>query len=329
MDFCSECIPDYCSQNGKCQVNTITFQPSCTCSFLYSASSRCTKLSADVIATFTVPICVACAVAIVVFIFKTLRKANLLKDQLSEQEKQFELSWRIEEAEITYKDKIGQGGFGEVWRGLWGDRAVAVKRLLQQSDDVELLDIGQSNTQASSHAVAMKGFDEEIKLIRRIKHINIVLCYGAGISRDGSLFLVLEFCSRGSLNSVIKLHASELQWPRRYEIALHMARGVEYLHNMSPVSIHRDIKSPNVLLSEGWVAKIADFGSAKLIVENAVGKRKHNRKRQSAAADRVETTHGGSLLWSAPEVLQRKQYTTASDVFRYLDLLSFRYYKRI
>ena len=167
----------------------------------------------------------------------------------------------------------------------------------------------------SSTAALKKGFADEIKLIRRIKHINIVLCYGAGISRDGSLFLVLEFCSRGSLNTILRsMTAIELKWSLKYDIGLHVGRGLEYLHNMTPISLHRDIKSPNVMVSEGWIAKLGDFGSAKLVDGEAAVPR--STAHTKGAANREATTCHGSPLWSAPEVLEGKSYTTHSDVYR-------------
>jgi serine/threonine protein kinase len=88
---------------------------------------------------------------------------------------------------------------------------------------------------------------------------------GAGIMADDCRFLVLEFCSRGSLLSLLKDKQIELPRFLRLDLALNAAKGLEFLHSLKPSVVHRDIKSPNVLVSEGWIAKIADFGSLKLL----------------------------------------------------------------
>ena len=140
-----------------------------------------------------------------------------------------------------------------------------------------------------------------------------MLCFGAGRWYDGRLFLALELCSRGSLRQI--LENDTISWPqfRQLEIALHAARGIDYLHGMQPVCIHRDIKSPNVLVSEGWVAKIADFGSSKLIDKAAP---ERHRPHTSLERSRQVTTDAGTLLWSAPEVMAHQPHSTQSDVYR-------------
>ena len=321
---CDACENDYCHNGGTCVVTAYNEAPTCQCViWLLDPNSQCASLTSYGIATISVVF--GLVAMLVVYCVargrwhRLLAANSTLQDQLVEQEKAFESSWKIENSEITLQRKIGQGGFGEVWVGLWGDRPVAVKKLLKSSDGIDdddnLLPLADahrgllSDLELTSRAKAE--FEEEIKLIRRIKHINIVLCFGAGKAPDGSLFLVLEFCSRGSLQSILADASIEWHRLRQLEIALHAARGIQFLHGMKPISIHRDIKSPNVLVSDGWIAKISDFGSAKLVEvdDGAKGKRRGNTVRH-------ETHAGGSLLWSAPEVFRHQPCTTRSDVYR-------------
>lgn len=201
---------------------------------------------------------------------------------------------------------------------MWGDRPVAVKKLLTTWNDeaqtvAAINDAPNVTHTASNFSTSQRvqnEFASEIRFIRKIKHINIVLCYGAGVFMDGCKFLVLELCTRGSLRAVLKDKA--VDWPmfRQMEIALHTARGINHLHHMKPISIHRDIKSANVLISEGWIAKIADFGSTKLI-------EKDPEIVELAKQGKGQGFQGGSLLWAAPEVIAGQKHSTRTDVYRY------------
>ncbi|KAM3203856.1 LEAF RUST 10 DISEASE-RESISTANCE LOCUS RECEPTOR-LIKE PROTEIN KINASE-like 2.1 isoform X1 [Capsicum annuum] len=152
-----------------------------------------------------------------------------------------------------FRNKLGQGGFGDVYRGsLCNGGQVAVKVLN------ELKGSGED-------------FINEVASISRTSHVNIVSLVGfcfEGRKRA----LVYEFMPNGSLEKFIYEERSDrvrqLDWPALYKIALGIARGLEYLHRGCNTRIlHFDIKPHNILLDEDFCPKISDFGLAKLCVK--------------------------------------------------------------
>ncbi|RZC65745.1 hypothetical protein C5167_009434 [Papaver somniferum] len=139
--------------------------------------------------------------------------------------------------------KIGQGGFGTVYYGMLRGEKAAIKKM---------------DTQAS------KEFLAELNVLTHVHHLNLVHLIGCCV--EGSLFLVYEYIENGNLSE--HLHGSgweSLPWTTRVQIALHSARGLEYIHEHTvPVYIHRDIKSANILIDRNFHGKVADFGLTKL-----------------------------------------------------------------
>ena len=149
----------------------------------------------------------------------------------------------------SFKDKLGQGGFGSVYKGkLKSGRVVAVKVLVMSKAD------GQD-------------FINEVATIGRIHHINVVKLVGFCI--EGSKWaLIYDFMPNGSLDKFIfpkHENNTSLSWERLYKIALGVGRGIEYLHQGCDMKIlHFDIKPHNILLDEDFTPKVSDFGLAKL-----------------------------------------------------------------
>ncbi|KAM3389037.1 hypothetical protein ACQJBY_011273 [Aegilops geniculata] len=143
---------------------------------------------------------------------------------------------------------LGAGGYGSVYKGKLSDgRVVAVKQLSESSN--------QGKVQ----------FATEIETISRVQHRNLVKLYGCCLESKTPL-LVYECLENGSLDhALFGKGGLNLDWPRRFEICLGIARGIAYLHEESSVRIvHRDIKASNVLLDADLNPKISDFGLAKL-----------------------------------------------------------------
>lgn len=165
---------------------------------------------------------------------------------------------------------LGKGGFGEVFKGVLDDNnIVAVKRLHVQ------------------HIRAKEEFENEVKLISNIHHRNLLRLLGW--STEGSdLLLVLEYMPNGSLDRFLwGAKKGTLDWTRRYEIIFGIARGLAHLHNEFHVKIvHRDIKSSNILLTDDFKPKIADFGLARFQPEDQT---------------HVSTKFAGTLGYTAPE----------------------------
>lgn len=193
--------------------------------------------------------------------------------------------------------RLGEGGFGTVYRGVLNDKPVAVKKLtLVDEDSLDELRVQ---------------FDQEIQTLKVLKHENLVDM--VGFSCDGQHpCLVYPLMVNGSLlDRLACLEGSlALSWQQRCLIAEGTAKGLEYLHNNHHV--HRDVKSANILLDEKFVAKISDFGLTR------------------ASAKRTSTTIMterivGTRAYMAPEAL-RGEITQKSDVFSFgvvlLEILS-------
>ncbi|KAK4261756.1 hypothetical protein QN277_004712 [Acacia crassicarpa] len=192
--------------------------------------------------------------------------------------------------------KLGEGGFGPVYKGTLDDgREIAVKKLSQSSN--------QGN----------KEFMNEAKLLARVQHRNVVNLLGYCVHGTEKL-LVYEYVPHESLDKLLfKSHRREqLDWKRRLDIITGIARGLLYLHEDShSCIIHRDIKASNILLDDKWMPKIADFGMARLFPED-----------QTHVNTRVAGTNG----YMAPEYVMHGHLSVKADVYSYgvlvLELIS-------
>ncbi|KAG6675836.1 hypothetical protein I3842_15G124600 [Carya illinoinensis] len=191
-----------------------------------------------------------------------------------------EISWE----EITLGERIGLGSYGEVYRGDWHRTEVAVKRFLDQ-------DI---------YGQALEEFKSEVLLMKRLRHPNVVLFMGA-VTRPPNLSIVTEFLPRGSLYRLIHRPNNQLDERRRLRMALDTARGMNYLHNCSPVIVHRDLKSPNLLVDKNWVVKVCDFGLSRM-------------KNSTYLSSR---STAGTAEWMAPEVLRNEPANEKCDVYSF------------
>ncbi|KAK1316659.1 Leucine-rich repeat receptor-like serine/threonine-protein kinase BAM1 [Acorus calamus] len=154
---------------------------------------------------------------------------------------------------LKEKNVIGKGGAGIVYNGTKSNgEQVAVKRLPA---------MGRGGPTSHDH-----GFSAEIQTLGRIRHRHIVRLLGFCSNHETNL-LVYEYMPNGSLGEV--LHGKKgghLHWDTRYKIALEAAKGLCYLHHdCSPLILHRDVKSNNILLDSNFEAQVADFGLAKFL----------------------------------------------------------------
>ncbi|XWS34469.1 hypothetical protein CRYUN_Cryun21dG0041100 [Craigia yunnanensis] len=192
--------------------------------------------------------------------------------------------------------KLGEGGFGPVYRGKLDDgREIAVKKLSHSSNQ------------------GKKEFENEAKLLARVQHRNVVNLLGY-CAHGVEKLLVYEYVTNESLDKLLfkSNRKEELDWKRRYEIITGIARGLLYLHEDSHNRIiHRDIKASNILLDDKWVPKIADFGMARLFPED-----------QTHVNTRVAGTNG----YMAPEYVMHGHLSVKADVFSFgvlvLELIS-------
>ena len=149
----------------------------------------------------------------------------------------------------NFANKLGQGGYGSVYKGkLRSGRTVAVKVLLMSKAN------GQD-------------FINEVATIGRIHHVNVVRLVGFCV--QGSKWaLIYDFMPNGSLDKFVFLkeeNNNSLSWEMMYKVALGVGRGIEYLHQGCDMQIlHFDIKPHNILLDEDFTPKVSDFGLTKL-----------------------------------------------------------------
>ncbi|XP_075664831.1 G-type lectin S-receptor-like serine/threonine-protein kinase RKS1 isoform X3 [Castanea sativa] len=185
-------------------------------------------------------------------------------------------------------NKLGQGGFGSVFKGqLSNGKHIAVKRLSKSSRQ------------------GIEEFKNEVMLIAKLQHRNLVKLLGCCIEEDETM-LIYEYMPNKSLDSIIFDHtrASFLNWKKRFEIILGIARGILYLHQDSRLKIiHRDLKASNVLLDAEMNPKISDFGMARIFKEDQT----------QYKTTRVVGTYG----YMSPEYVVYGQFSTKSDVFSF------------
>ncbi|XP_062218676.1 probable LRR receptor-like serine/threonine-protein kinase At1g53430 isoform X2 [Phragmites australis] len=214
------------------------------------------------------------------------------KTKTSELQTRAQYFFSLKEIESATKhfdpsNKIGEGGFGPVYKGTLADgTTVAVKKLSSKSS--------QGNRE----------FLNEIGIISALRHPNLVRLFGCCIDGD-QLLLIYEFLENNSLGRALfgrAEHQLKLDWPTRYNICLGTARGLVYLHEESTLKIvHRDIKPSNILLDENMQPKISDFGLAKL----------------NDDCGRVSTRLAGTVGYMAPEYATRGCLTRKADVYSY------------
>jgi hypothetical protein len=195
------------------------------------------------------------------------------------------------DVEIDYPDiamgpRIGSGGFAEVFQAVYSGGEVAVKLLLRRP--------------GAAGEKAEEDFKAEVALLARLEHPNIVAFIG--VCPD-PLALVTEFCARGNLFDLLHAEDLELPWRLRVSFALDAARGMRFLHSRSPVVIHRDLKSLNLLVSAEWRVKVSDFGLSRFKAQSSSGS--------------LYTAQCGTFHWMAPEVIAGHRYTEKADVFSF------------
>ncbi|XP_026457763.1 calmodulin-binding receptor-like cytoplasmic kinase 2 [Papaver somniferum] len=191
--------------------------------------------------------------------------------------------------------KVGQGGFGTVYKGKLDDGTlVAVKRAKKSVYEKHL---GVE-------------FQSEIQTLAKVEHLNLVRLHGY-LEQGDERIVVVEYVPNGTLRSHLDcINGIVLDFAIRLDIVIDVAHAITYLHMYTdhPI-IHRDIKSSNILLTENLRAKVADFGFARLAADTDSG------------ATHVSTQVKGTAGYLDPEYLQTYQLTEKSDVYSFGVLL--------
>ncbi|XP_043806213.1 G-type lectin S-receptor-like serine/threonine-protein kinase RKS1 isoform X2 [Manihot esculenta] len=177
-------------------------------------------------------------------------------------------------------NKLGQGGFGLVYK------EIAVKRLSKNSSQ------------------GIEEFKNEVILIAKLQHKNLVKLLGCCIQAE-ELMLIYEYLPNKSLDSLLFDESrSILDWGRRFNIIIGIARGILYIHQDSRLQIiHRDLKTSNILLDAEMNPKISDFGLARIFERDQIQEK----------TKRIV----GTLGYMSPEYVVFGKFSTKSDVFSF------------
>ncbi|KAL1542100.1 G-type lectin S-receptor-like serine/threonine-protein kinase LECRK3 [Salvia divinorum] len=190
----------------------------------------------------------------------------------------------LSEATNGFKEELGRGASGTVFKGVLQQKMVAVKRLEKEFAQGEI------------------EFKTELTTIGKMYHRNLVRLLGYCFDGDNKL-LVFEYMSNGSLADILFNPEKLPNWEERMDIARDISRGILYLHQECESQIiHCDIKPQNILMDEKWCAKISDFGLAKLLKQ-----------------DQTNTYTGirGTKGYVAPEWYQKQAITVKADVYSF------------
>ncbi|PSS33733.1 Serine/threonine-protein kinase [Actinidia chinensis var. chinensis] len=204
-------------------------------------------------------------------------------DDFFHNKEDLEIPWN----EIVLEEEIGSGSFGTVHLAKWRGSDIAVKILKEQD----------------FHTDSFKEFQKEVSIMKRLGyHPNVVLFMGA-VTQPPNLSIVTEYLSRGSLYNLLQMRDTGviLDDKRRLNMACDVAKGMNYLHQLKPPIVHRDLKSPNLLVDSKYTVKVCDFGLS----------------RSKANTFLSTKTAAGTLEWMAPEILRDEPSDEKSDVYSF------------
>ncbi|CAE8586109.1 unnamed protein product [Polarella glacialis] len=185
---------------------------------------------------------------------------------------------KVRFSDLDFVERLGQGEFGEVFRGRYRSEEVAIKQLFFDENMTELV---------------IQDLAREIESFRHLNHKNLVRFIGASLELP-HLCLITEYMPGGSLHHLLHVRKTRLPLYHAMNMSLQMADGVTYLHAQSPKVVHRDLKSLNVVLGLNLNIKICDFGLTESMERTHITKK----------------NNGGSPRYMAPELFDCKTKIT-------------------
>eukprot|EP01125_Pyxidicula_operculata_P013029 TRINITY_DN429_c0_g1_i1.p1 TRINITY_DN429_c0_g1~~TRINITY_DN429_c0_g1_i1.p1 ORF type:complete len:680 (-),score=140.47 TRINITY_DN429_c0_g1_i1:111-2150(-) len=208
----------------------------------------------------------------------------------------FEL--RPDEVFTIAEKQLGAGAFGVVHRGYCRGKEVAVKTLKNVQIDPKVVD----------------EFKRECIVMRSLPHPNILLFLGACLV-PGNFKLVTELATNGSLDKLISNKQVKVSFFRKLAMAREIAEGLNWLHRRDPPLLHLDLKPANILLTESWTIKIADFGMSRF-------KQKETVSDDDTEEVKPKRAVGGTPLYMPPEMFSADPVPSEKcDVYAYGILL--------
>jgi serine/threonine protein kinase/ABC-type branched-subunit amino acid transport system substrate-binding protein len=239
------------------------------------------SVNIKLIVSVVVPIALVIFIVVILAVFLVHKQRQQAVIALIKTEEGQKRNYRIDFKSLTVGTLIGSGSFGHVYCGEYRGADVAIKKLKVPKMNKQQLD----------------EFLQEAAVMVGLRHPNIVLFMGVCVDPP-ELCIITEFMMRGSLYDVLHNDKLQLPFPLLRSMIIDVLKGLQFIHSAG--IIHRDLKSPNLLVDKNWTIKIADFGL-------------------SCAKSESKDDAQISLLWTAPEILLQDKgcYTEKSDVYSF------------
>uniref|UniRef100_A0A4W5PBN2 LIM domain kinase 1 n=1 Tax=Hucho hucho TaxID=62062 RepID=A0A4W5PBN2_9TELE len=198
-------------------------------------------------------------------------------------------------SDLIHGEVLGKGCFGQAIKVTHREtgEVMVMKELIRFDDETQ------------------RTFLKEVKVMRCLEHPNVLKFIGV-LYKDKRLNFIAEYIKGGTLREIIKKMDTNYPWNQRVSFAKDIAAGMSYLHSMN--MIHRDLNSYNCLVRENNSVVVADFGLARLMVEDKIQDKSLLQKKPDR---RKRYTVVGNPYWMAPEMIHGKSYDEKVDIFSF------------